>query len=79
MKLYFYGADRAVTGSCHCVTINGKRILVDCGLQQGRDELDNTLLPFNASEIASTALFLATSDSSFIDGQLLRVDGGVDV
>ena len=51
MKLYFYGADRAVTGSCHCVTVNGKHILVDCGLQQGRDELDNTLLPFDAKEI----------------------------
>ncbi len=51
MKLYFYGADRAVTGSCHCVTVNGKKILVDCGLQQGRDELDNTLLPFAANEI----------------------------
>ena len=31
------------------------------------------------SEIASTALFLATDDSSFIDGQLIRVDGGVDI
>ena len=31
------------------------------------------------SEIATVALFLATTDSSFIDGQLLRVDGGVDV
>jgi hypothetical protein len=31
------------------------------------------------SEIASVALFLATEDSSFMDGQLLRVDGGVDV
>ena len=31
------------------------------------------------SEIASTALFLATEDSSFIDGQLIRVDGGVDI
>ncbi len=31
------------------------------------------------SEIATAALFLATTDSSFIDGQLLRVDGGVDV
>lgn len=30
------------------------------------------------SEIATVALFLATSDSSFVDGQLLRVDGGVD-
>lgn len=31
------------------------------------------------SEIASTALFLATDASSFIDGQLIRVDGGVDI
>ena len=30
-------------------------------------------------EIATVALFLATSDSSFIDGQLIRVDGGVDI
>ncbi|MBQ7714226.1 MAG: SDR family oxidoreductase [Oscillospiraceae bacterium] len=31
------------------------------------------------SEIATTALFLATDESSFIDGQLIRVDGGVDI
>jgi len=31
------------------------------------------------SEIASVALFLATEDSSFIDGQLIHVDGGVDI
>ncbi len=30
-------------------------------------------------EIATVALFLATKDSSFIDGQLIRVDGGVDI
>ncbi len=30
------------------------------------------------SEIASAVLFLATDESSFIDGQLIRVDGGVD-
>lgn len=30
------------------------------------------------SEIASACLFLATDESSFIDGQLIRVDGGVD-
>ena len=31
MNLYFYGAARAVRGSCHCVSINGKHILIDCG------------------------------------------------
>ena len=31
------------------------------------------------SEIASAALFLATDESSFVDGQLIRVDGGVDI
>ena len=33
----------------------------------------------SVDEIASVALFLATKDSSFIDGQLIRVDGGVDI
>lgn len=30
-------------------------------------------------DIASVALFLASDDSSFIDGQVIRVDGGVEV
>ena len=51
MKLYFYGADQCVTGSCHCLEVNGVRILVDCGLQQGQDELDNQTLPFVPSQI----------------------------
>jgi metallo-beta-lactamase family protein len=51
MKLHFYGADQCVTGSCHCIEINGKHILVDCGLQQGRDEIDNGELPFHAGSI----------------------------
>ena len=51
MKLSFYGADQCVTGSCHCLEVNGKHILVDCGLQQGRDEIDNTALPFHPGSI----------------------------
>ena len=51
MKLYFYGADRCVTGSCHMLEAAGKKILVDCGLQQGRDEFDNADLPFHPGEI----------------------------
>ena len=46
MKLTFFGAAKAVTGSCHCVEVGGKKILIDCGLQQGKDERDNTVLDF---------------------------------
>jgi len=40
LKLSFYGADRAVTGSCHMVECAGKRILIDCGLYQGGREME---------------------------------------
>jgi len=46
LKLTFFGAAKAVTGSCHCVEVCGKKVLIDCGLQQGRDEVDNTVLDF---------------------------------
>ena len=51
MKLSFYGADQCVTGSCHCLEVNGKKILIDCGLQQGRDEVSNAEFPFAANTI----------------------------
>ena len=51
MKLTFYGAAKAVTGSCHCLEVNGTRILIDCGLQQGRDERDNRVLDFAPGSI----------------------------
>lgn len=31
------------------------------------------------NEIATAALFLATDESSFVTGQLIRVDGGIDI
>lgn len=51
MKLTFFGAAKAVTGSCHCLEVCGKRILIDCGLQQGRDERDNRMLDFAPGSI----------------------------
>jgi metallo-beta-lactamase family protein len=40
MKLSFHGAAQTVTGSCHLVETNGKRILIDCGLLQGGREIE---------------------------------------
>ena len=40
MKISFHGADRDVTGSCHLLEAQGKRVLIDCGLYQGSRELD---------------------------------------
>jgi len=64
MKLTFYGAAREVTGSCSCIEANGKKILIDCGMQQGDDEKENQQLPFNASDIDFVILTHAHIDHS---------------
>ncbi|KAF1084817.1 Ribonuclease [Sporotomaculum syntrophicum] len=35
MRITFYGAAQAVTGSCHVVEAANKKIMIDCGLFQG--------------------------------------------
>lgn len=64
MKLSFFGADQCVTGSCHCLEVNGKHILIDCGLQQGRDEVDNASLPFHPGSIDAVLITHAHIDHS---------------
>jgi len=64
MKLTFFGAAKAVTGSCHCVEANGHKVLVDCGLQQGRDERDNSELDFAPSLIDDMVVTHAHIDHS---------------
>ena len=64
MKLTFFGAARAVTGSCHCVECGGKKILIDCGLQQGRDERNNQELDFNPGYIDAVIVTHAHIDHS---------------
>ncbi len=67
MKITFHGAVRTVTGSQHLLEINGKRILLDCGLYQGsRKETyeRNQHLPFDAAALDILILSHAHIDHS---------------
>ena len=53
MKIRFLGAIRTVTGSMHLLTVNGSRILLECGLFQGRRQESyerNRNLPFDPKD-----------------------------
>ncbi|MBQ8917836.1 MAG: MBL fold metallo-hydrolase [Oscillospiraceae bacterium] len=64
MKLTFYGAAKEVTGSCHCLEVAGKRILVDCGMQQGSDAPDDQSLLFAANQVDAVFVTHAHIDHS---------------
>lgn len=67
MRITFNGAARTVTGSQHLIEVNGKRILLDCGLYQGkRSEANarNRNLPFEAASIDVMVLSHAHIDHS---------------
>ena len=51
MILEFIGADHEVTGSCHYLNVNGKHILVDYGMEQGKNYFENSELPVPPSKI----------------------------
>jgi len=67
MKIEFLGAVRTVTGSMHLLSVNGARILLECGLFQGRRQESferNRTLPFEASSIDMLVLSHAHIDHS---------------
>jgi len=54
MKIKFLGAALSVTGSCHLVTTDHYKFLLDCGLFQGSEaleELNDQAFDFNPAEI----------------------------
>lgn len=67
MTLQFLGATEEVTGSCHLLTVEHERLLLDCGLIQGgkADELRNhDPFAFEPASLAAVVLSHAHIDHS---------------
>jgi metallo-beta-lactamase family protein len=67
MKIHFLGATRTTTGSMYLIEINGKRLLLECGLFQGhREETTqrNCCFPFDPRQIDAVVLSHAHIDHS---------------
>ena len=67
MKISFFGAAGTTTGSQHLIEANGSRILLDCGLYQGRrdESFDrNRNFFFNPADVDAVVLSHAHIDHS---------------
>jgi metallo-beta-lactamase family protein len=67
MKIEFLGAAHTVTGSQHLLTINGHKLLLECGLYQGRRQEAferNRNLPFDVQALDAVILSHAHIDHS---------------
>jgi metallo-beta-lactamase family protein len=67
MKATFHGAARTTTGSMHLLEIEGKRVLLDCGMYQGRRKEAferNRNLPFDPATLDTVILSHAHIDHS---------------
>lgn len=67
VKIKFCGAARQVTGSMHLIEKNGFKLLLDCGMQQGKRKESferNRNFPFNPSDINFIILSHAHIDHS---------------
>jgi len=65
MQLEFFGGAGEVTGSCHILTVGGRRLLLDCGMIQGGpspDERNRAEFPFDAARVDAVILSHAHID-----------------
>ncbi|MBY5991030.1 MBL fold metallo-hydrolase RNA specificity domain-containing protein [Ferrimonas balearica] len=75
ITLTCHGAATEVTGSRHLLTVNDQRVLLDCGMHQGRDlakRLKRDSLPFKARQLDAVVLSHAHLDHSGALPRLLR-------
>jgi metallo-beta-lactamase family protein len=59
MKIHYFGAARTTTGSMYLIEVNGKTLLLECGLFQGhRQESEqlNKTLPFDTRTVNAVVL-----------------------
>src|ERR1700761_3609357 len=59
MKIHFFGASRTTTGSMYLIEVNGRKLLLECGLFQGHrqeSEALNKVLPFDTRQVAAVVL-----------------------
>ena len=67
LKIQFCGAAKEVTGSKHLIEFKGKKILLDCGMFQGRRKeaaKKNSEFPFDPKELDAVILSHAHIDHS---------------
>jgi metallo-beta-lactamase family protein len=65
MQIHFFGAARTTTGSMYLIEVNGKRLLLECGLFQGHREESiqrNCCFPFDPKQIDAVVLSHAHMD-----------------
>ena len=59
MKIDYFGASRTTTGSMYLIEVNGKKLLLECGLFQGHrqeSEALNKVLPFDTKQVDAVVL-----------------------
>jgi metallo-beta-lactamase family protein len=65
MRIHFFGATRTTTGSMYLFEVNGKKLLLECGLFQGHREEEtarNCCFPFDPKQIDAVVLSHAHMD-----------------